>query len=206
MPSTDVPKFKLNTGAEVPAIGLGCWIGQPELGWKAGEMVTAALKIGYRHFDTAFAYNSEEHVGNAIRASGIPRADIFVTTKLFETYHHRVREGFEASLKALNIDYIDLYLMHWPQGHDEEGMLNGNARPPSASPTFLEVWKEMEALLATGKVKTIGVSNFSIKLLNQLLPHCTVVPAMNQVELHPCYPQHELLEYCKSKGILLTAY
>ncbi|EJD41241.1 Aldo/keto reductase [Auricularia subglabra TFB-10046 SS5] len=165
-------------------------------------MVSEALKIGYRHFDTAFAYNSEAFVGKAIRESGVPRSGIFVTTKLFETYHHRVREGFEASLQALDIDYIDLYLMHWPQAHDE----SGNALPPETSPTFVETWHEMEKLLETGKVKNIGVSNFSIKLLDQLLSQCKIKPVMNQVELHPCYPQHRLLEYCKRHGIILTAY
>ncbi|KAI0084600.1 Aldo/keto reductase [Irpex rosettiformis] len=170
--AADIPHFTFNNGIKVPAIGLGSLMG-------AYEMCRNALKNGYRHLDTASVYRNEEEVGKAIRESGIPRSEIFLTTKLWNTDHN----------KALISD-------------------NGRDYSPGLeeSPTFIETWKEMEKLLDTGKVKSIGVSNFSIKNLEILLPHVKVVPVTNQVEVHPFYPQFELQKYCEQKGILLTAY
>ncbi|TCD60078.1 hypothetical protein EIP91_010772 [Steccherinum ochraceum] len=165
-------------------------------------MVEYALKIGYRHIDTAFAYANEADVGKGIRNSGIPREQIYLVTKLMDIHHHMVQESLEISLKNLGVDYIDLYLMHWPQAKDSSGEII----QPEESPTFVETWKEMEKLLASGKVKSIGVSNFSIKTLEILLPQASVQPVTNQVEMHPLLPQLDLLEYCNSKKILLTAY
>ncbi|KAG8774308.1 hypothetical protein FRC12_002055 [Ceratobasidium sp. 428] len=199
-----VPKVKLNTGVEVPAVGLGCWMGQVGGGEETYQMVKLALKLGYRHFDTASRYGNEEGVGRAIRESGIPRSEVFVSTKLVDWDHDDPARGLEGSLKALDIGYIDLYLMHWPIAR--LGGRDGIICQPDESPTFVETWLGMEKLLETGKVKQIGVSNFSVKNLDILLEKATVVPAVNQVELHPCYPRHELLQYCTSKGIHLTAY
>ena len=144
--------------------------------------------------------------------------------------HHRVREAFEQSLAELDCGYIDLYLMHWPQAaiaglsfyshlwcsfisfnHIDKSKPAGNihflrVRKPNESPTYIETYKEMEKLLETGKVKSIGVSNFSIKTLESLLPHVKVVPAVNQVEVHPCLPQEDLRKYCEERGILIVAY
>ncbi|KAG8709949.1 hypothetical protein FRC11_005024 [Ceratobasidium sp. 423] len=138
---------------------------------------------------TAFGYGNEEAVGRAIRDSGLPREEIYVTTKLTQNDHGRVAEALDRSLKNLGLDYA-----------------NGRILAPEESPTYVETWKAMEDLLPKGKVKSIGVSNFSIKTLEVLLPKAKVVPATNQVELHPALPSFKLLEYCKSKGILLTAY
>ncbi|KAF8653325.1 hypothetical protein AX16_004025 [Volvariella volvacea WC 439] len=193
--------FTLRDGTKIPAVGLGCWMGTPGGGERVFDMCQKALKHGYRHFDTAAGYGNEEEVGRAIRASGIPRSEIYLTTKLANIDHHRVREAFEESLAKLDLEYIDLYLLHWPLG-----VKDGVVLTPEDSPTFIETYLEMEKLLATGKVKSIGVSNFSIKNLSQLLEKCTVVPVTNQVELHPCLPQDDLKEFCESKGILLTAY
>ncbi|KAL1746183.1 NADP-dependent oxidoreductase domain-containing protein [Schizophyllum fasciatum] len=211
LPST--PCFKLNNGAEIPAVGMGCWMGGFGEAERAYQMCAKALKVGYRHFDTASGYGNEEAVGRAVRESGIPRNEVFVTTKLPNVGHHRVRESFEESLAALGLDYVDLYLVHWPQGERptteqrNTGNLGGKDYfAPDEAPTIIDVWKEMEKLLDTGKVKTIGVSNFSVKTLSRLLPHCKVVPAVNQVEMHPCLPQNELNAFCGEKGILLTAY
>lgn len=165
------------------------------------DMCKNALKIGYRHIDTAAGYQNEEQVGIAIRESGIPRSEIFVTTKLWNAYHDHVREAFEESLAKLNVEYIDLYLMHWPQTQIGDRVLSVDEHP-----NFIDTWKDMEKLLETGKVKNIGVSNFSIKNLELLLPHCNVIPVTNQVQVHPCYPQFELQKYCESKGIIITAY
>ncbi|KAJ8076888.1 hypothetical protein PM082_001311 [Marasmius tenuissimus] len=198
---TNVPQFTLNDGTRIPAIGLGCWMGTPGGGERVYDMVTKAIKIGYRHFDTAAGYANEEQVGKAIRDSGIPRSEFYITTKLANTDHHRVAEAFAESLHKLNNGYLDLYLMHWPQATVE-----GRVLAPEESPTIVETWKEMEKLLVSGKVRSIGVSNFSPRTLQVLLPHCTIIPATNQVELHPFLPSVALKTFCEEKGILLTAY
>ncbi|KAI0782993.1 Aldo/keto reductase [Abortiporus biennis] len=192
--ATPVPYFSLNNGLKIPAIGMGCWMGDVGGGPAVEEMCANALKNGYRHLDTV---RNEEHVGKAVRESGIPRNEIFVTTKLWNDCHHKVKEAFEQSLNNLGLDYIDLYLMHWPMAQ-----IDG----PEEHPTIVDTWKEMEKLLETGKVKSIGVSNFGIKPLKRLLSQCKVVPVTNQVESHPCLPYLELKNLCEDNGILITAY
>ncbi|KDN37180.1 hypothetical protein RSAG8_10312, partial [Rhizoctonia solani AG-8 WAC10335] len=118
--------------------------------------------------------------------------------------HDDPKRGLDGSLKSLGLDYIDLYLMHWPMARI--GGRDGGVRQPDESPTFVETWLAMEKLLETGKVNNIGISNFSIKNLTKLLEKANVIPVVNQVELHPCYPQNELIEFCQSKGIYPTAY
>ncbi|KIK65214.1 hypothetical protein GYMLUDRAFT_220485 [Collybiopsis luxurians FD-317 M1] len=205
--AAEIPSFTLNNGTKIPSIGLGCWLGSPGDDERVYHMCLNAIKAGYRHFDTAAGYGNEIQVGKAIRDSGIPREEIYLTTKLANPDHGRVEEAFEESLKNLNSDYIDLYLMHWPQaGKPDNGIWGDVAFRLHESPTFVETWKDMERLLGSGKVKSIGVSNFSVKNLEILLPHCTVVPVTNQVQLHPCLPQNDLKAYCESKGIILTAY
>ncbi|QRW12639.1 aldo/keto reductase family protein [Ceratobasidium sp. AG-Ba] len=195
--------FTFNNGLKIPAVGLGCWMGQPGQAEDCYQMCIKGLKMGYRHLDTALGYGNEEAVGRAVRDSGIPRKDIFITTKLAWKHHGSVAEALDISLKDLGMDYVDLYLMHWPQAADPK---TGEYLQPDEHPTYVETWKAMEALLSTGKVKSIGVSNFSIKTLEVLLPQAKVVPVTNQVEAHPALPWFELLEYCKSKQILITAY
>ncbi|KAF8999927.1 Aldo/keto reductase [Hymenopellis radicata] len=204
--------LKLNTGAEIPQIGLGGWAGiSPEERFAARDWMLAGLKAGYRHIDTAVIYGTEASVGDAIRRSGIPRSEIYVTSKLPWNGHGRVREVFEKSLKDLDIDYIDLYLMHWPvavvyqEGNDFPTNPDGTT-PVLHDVSFNDIYADLEKLLETGKVKAIGVSNLSIKTLNQLLETAKVVPAVNQVELHPYRAQDELVQYCKSKGIVVEAY
>ncbi|KAJ6495690.1 aldo/keto reductase [Mycena vitilis] len=220
----EIPSYTLNNGSKIPSIGMGCWMGGPGDG-NVYNMCSNALKCGYRHFDTAAGYGNEEAVGKAIRErdSSIPRNEIFLTTKLGNRDHHRVKEAFEQSFEKLfgkvsdfSESYLNLYLMHWPLGKIPgrffAALVDGKVLSPEEQPTFVETWKEMEELLeikdsnGNSKVKTIGVSNFSIKNLERLLPHCSIVPATNQVELHPCLPQNELKTYCEAKGILLTAY
>ncbi|EIN03930.1 aado/keto reductase [Punctularia strigosozonata HHB-11173 SS5] len=208
----DIPVFTLNDGTKIPSVGMGCWMGSPGGGEKVEIMCKKAIEHGYRHFDTASGYGNEQHVGKAIKESGIPRSEFYVTTKLPNTDHHDVQHAFEESFKNLDCDYIDLYLMHFPQAvivdantKPEDAWLS-EPLPPDASPTFVETWQAMEQLLGTGKLRSIGVSNFSIKLLDQLLPRATVVPVVNQVELHPCLPSNELIAYCRSKDILPVAY
>lgn len=124
-----------------------------------------------------------------------------LTVRRNNTDHHRVAEAFERSLKALDVEYIDLYLMHWPQG-----TVDGKTLQPEDHPTYHETWAEMTKLLATGKVRALGVSNFGVPLLESLLKTTDVVPAVNQVELHPCFPRSGLRQYCEKNKILITAY
>ncbi|KAL5338231.1 NADP-dependent oxidoreductase domain-containing protein [Aspergillus crustosus] len=184
----------------IPAIGLGTWQSTSNA---TRDAVKHALQHGYRHIDTALNYGNEKEVGEGILASGVPREEIWVTTKLDNHWHHRVREGLESSLKDLGLEYLDLYLIHFPCSTDPEDrgrVLDGW--------DLVKTWQEMQRLLDTGKVRNIGVSNFQISHLEKLLsdPSCKVVPAVNQIELHPYNPSPKLLAYCKSKGIHCTAY
>ncbi|KAI0652661.1 Aldo/keto reductase [Trametes meyenii] len=202
MSPADIPRFRLHNGLSIPAVGVGCWMGTAEENERVTEMVKEALDLGYRHIDTAANYGNEKSVGKALRETAVPRGDIFLTTKLDQKDHGRVAEALDNSLAKLGVDYVDLYLMHWPMAFDE----SGRTLQPDECPTLIETWREMEKLLVHGKVKAIGVSNFSIKTLSELLPHTTVTPAVNQVELHPCLPQNSLWDFCTKKNILLTAY
>ncbi|EEY15339.1 GCY [Verticillium alfalfae VaMs.102] len=192
--------FTLNTGDKLPAVGLGTWQSKPN---EVKHAVEAALRQGYRHIDTALAYGNEREVGDGIKASGVPRSEIWLTTKLDNPWHKRVQEGIASSLESLQTDYVDLYLMHWPSSTDPEDL-----KKHHPDWDFVDTWREMQKLVGTGKVRNIGVSNFGIKNLERLLndPSCKIVPAVNQIELHPCNPSPKLLEYNASKGIHSTAY
>ncbi|KAK5112818.1 hypothetical protein LTR85_011152 [Meristemomyces frigidus] len=192
--------FTLNTGAKIPAVGLGTWQSGPN---EVRKAVKAALDAGYRHIDTALAYGNENEVGQGIKDSGVPREEIWVTTKLDNPWHKRVEEGITSSLKSLDMDYVDLYLMHWPSSTDPDDL-----KKHLPDWDFIKTWAEMQKLPASGRVKNIGVSNFAIKNLEKLLndPSCKTVPAVNQIELHPNNPSPKLLDYCKEKGIHCTAY
>ncbi|KAJ6093560.1 glycerol dehydrogenase, partial [Penicillium sp. IBT 16267x] len=205
-PPTD---FKLNTGASIPAVGLGTFGAEP------GELTKAvlhALKVGYRHLDCALVYGNEHEVGEAIKTSGVPRDQIFITSKLWCTYHDRVSECLEQTLEALQTDYVDLYLIHWPvrQVPDGTGVLvplnPDGTRKVDWNWDQSKTWKQMEELYRSGKAKAIGVSNWSIPYLEDLSKHWSVIPAVNQVELHPFLPQHALRKWCNDRGILMAAY
>lgn len=206
--------FTLNTGAKIPQLALGTWQATDE---ECYNSVIYALKAGYRHIDTAALYKNEVPVGRAVRESGIPREEIFVTTKLYETQHRYAKDALDASLEKLGLDYVDLYLMHWPVSQVAEPT---EEDPWAAKVTedgkkaldpdwdFVKTWALMQDLLKSGKAKAIGVSNFSINNIEQLLAAetTTIIPAANQCECHPLLPQTELIEYCKSKGIVFEAY
>ncbi|KAI5788386.1 NADP-dependent oxidoreductase domain-containing protein [Geopyxis carbonaria] len=190
----------LNTGAKMPVIGLGTWQSQPGQVEKAVE---AALRAGYRHIDTALAYGNEAEVGQGIRASGVPREEIWITTKLDNPWHKRVEEGITSSLKSLGVDYVDLYLMHWPCSTTPDDL-----QKHYDDWDFIKTWAELQKIPASGRAKNIGVSNFGIKNLEKLFaaPTTTIVPAVNQIELHPNNPSPKLVAYNTSKGIHTTGY
>ncbi|KAJ5370316.1 oxidoreductase [Penicillium cataractarum] len=182
-------EFKLNTGAEIPAIGFGTW--QDEQAQE--DAVTEALKVGYRHIDTARVYLTEKAVGKAIKRSGIPRQELFITTKLWNNKHHPddVAPALQQSLNDLELDYVDLYLIHWPvawkRGDELFPKKNGNMILEDID--IVDTYKAMEKLLDTGKVKAIGVSNFSKAEMERLLKETSVVPAVHQMECHPWLQQ-----------------
>ncbi|KAI8371743.1 NADP-dependent oxidoreductase domain-containing protein [Radiomyces spectabilis] len=196
--------FELNTGAKIPAVGLGTYRSKPE---EVYDAVLKAIKTGYRHIDAAYIYGNEKEVGKAIRDSGVPREELFVTTKLWNTFHRPedVQAGLQASLDNLQIDYLDLWLMHWPIAFVPG---DSSIKPDQVQlddTDFVDTYKAMEKLVGP-KVRAIGVSNFSVPKLEKLLAETTVVPAANQVELHPYLPQRKLLDFCREKGIHVTAY
>jgi diketogulonate reductase-like aldo/keto reductase len=176
----------LNDGREIPQLGLGVW--RIPNGSKCERAVLAAFEAGYRHIDTASLYGNEESVGAAIRASGITREEIFVTTKLWNSDHASPERALEASLRKLKLDYVDLYLIHYPV------------------PQRLRSWDALEKLQMQGKARSIGVSNFTIRHLTELLAQTDTVPAVNQVEFHPYLYQRELLDFCVGRGIVIAAY
>ncbi|KAK7044603.1 Aldo-keto reductase [Favolaschia claudopus] len=191
---------KLNTGAEMPTVGLGTWKSAPGAVEHAVEF---ALRNGYKHIDTAAAYKNEKEVGAGIAASQVPRGSIFLTTKLDNPDQKEASEALESSLKNLGTDYLDLWLMHWPAPMTKD-------EPAVADPShdWLDTWKSMEALYKKypEKLKAIGVSNFSVEFLERLLAVAEVVPAVNQIEMHPSCPSQDVLDFCRGKGIVVTAY
>lgn len=175
--------------AQIPALGLGVYQVPTR---DALNCVSAALQAGYRHIDTAHVYRNEAEVGQAVLESGIPREEIFVTTKLWNSdqgYQNTLR-AIDASLKDLGLDYVDLYLIHSPLPVQQR----------------LPTWKAMEEILKSGKAKSIGVSNYGVRHLRELLANCTIRPSINQLELHPFNTRNELVEFCEKEKIVLEAY
>lgn len=185
------PYVTLNNGIEMPQIGLGVW--QATDGEQVETAVSAALKAGYRLIDTAAVYGNEKGVGRAIKASGIPRDEIFVTTKLWnaDQGYSSTLDAFAKSLTRLDLDYVDLYLIHWPV--------------PAAN-KYIETWRAFEKIFTDGLARSIGVSNFKPDHLLNLLEHTEIVPAVNQIELHPQFPQHGTRELCKQYDVAVESY
>jgi len=182
-------KVKLNNGVEMPWFGLGVFMSKE--GAEVENAVKTALQNGYISIDTAAIYQNERGVGKAIKESGVPREDIFLTSKVWNTQqgYDTTFAAFEQSLEKLQTDYLDLYLIHWPKGKRS-----------------VETWKALEEIYEKGKVKAIGISNFLVHHLDEFLPECKITPAVNQVEFHPELIQPDLLEYCQNRGIQLEAW
>ena len=186
---TVIPSLTLNTQDKMPMLGLGVYkaTGPNEV----ETAISYALESGYRLIDTASVYKNEDGVGRAIKSSSIPREELFITTKVWNTAQRigNIEGAFERSLERLQLDYVDLYLIHWP-----------------VPGCYLETWKSLEKIYESGRAKAIGVSNFEINNLEELFETSGIVPAVNQIEYHPLFHQAELCAYCQERGIAVQAY
>lgn len=193
-------KYKMNNGLEIPKVALGTWLIDDD---KAAKAVKEAVKIGYRHIDTAQAYLNERGVGEGVRTCGIPRSDIFVTSKVAAEHktYDSAAASIEETLKKTGLDYIDMMIIHCPRPWREFIEAEGHYYKENK-----EVWKALENAVNAGKIKTIGVSNFLEKDIENILDGCKIKPAVNQVLAHISNTPFELLDYCKSKDILVEAY
>ncbi|MBI4818668.1 MAG: aldo/keto reductase [Deltaproteobacteria bacterium] len=182
------PTITLRSGTEIPRIGLGVFRASPE---DTRSAVLDALRIGYRHIDTARVYQNEDAVGAAIRESGVPRSEVFVTTKLWndDQGYDRTMRAFNASLLRMGFDYVDLYLLHWP--------VPGRR---------LDSWRALEEIHASGRAKAIGISNFQDRHVEELLSHCKIIPHVNQMEISPFLQQRAVRAVCQRAEIAVEAY
>ncbi|WP_167050573.1 aldo/keto reductase [Salinibacterium sp. ZJ77] len=180
----------LNDGTRIPQLGFGVYQIPAE---DCERTVREAIDIGYRHFDTAQIYENEAEVGRALAASGIDRSEFFVTTKLWNPWQGRdtTATAFDESLRKLDMDYVDLFLIHWPMPKRD---------------LYLETWDVMQSFVQDGRARSIGVSNFLVPHLERLLEHSDHIPSVNQIELHPAHQQPKLVELCAEKGIAIEAY
>jgi 2,5-diketo-D-gluconate reductase A len=188
--TTSVPTLTLNDGHNIPQLGFGVFKVDPD---ETTRIVSDALEVGYRHLDTAAIYGNEAGVGAAIAASAVPRSELFVTTKLWNSEQgtQSAFGAFEASLEKLGLDYVDLYLIHWPTPEKDR---------------YVESWKALEQIRASGRARSIGVSNFLVPHLERLLAETDVVPAVNQIELHPAHQQSEVAAFARAHGIQIEAW
>jgi 2,5-diketo-D-gluconate reductase A len=188
---SSVPTITLNDGTEIPQLGFGVFLVPPS---DTKRATLDALEIGYRHIDTAEMYGNEAEVGEAVRASGIDRSEIYVTSKLNNKFHQpeKVGPAFQGTLEALDIGYVDLFLIHWPL--------------PTIGIDYLDTWKAMESLLDKETLRTVGVSNFQIPHLQRLIDGASVVPAINQIEVHPYLTQDPLRDFGRVHGIATEAW
>ncbi|XP_037048084.1 1,5-anhydro-D-fructose reductase-like isoform X2 [Bradysia coprophila] len=221
-----LPTIRLSDGYEIPAVGLGTFRAREN---DCEQAVKDAIDAGYRHIDSAYSYGNEKEVGNGVRAKidegVIEREDMFITTKLWNTFHDPadVPRAFQKSFDNLNLTYIDLYLLHWPVAY---GKINkdGSNTPPTdiedvvirpffdngtyaaAEIDYLDTWRAMEKLMENGKIRSIGISNFNSQQIDRLLSVATIKPVVNQVECHPNFNQHKLIKFCAARNITVTAY
>lgn len=189
--------YTLSNGVNIPCVGFGTW--QTPNGETAINSVLEAIKCGYRHIDTAACYGNEESVGKAIKLSGINREELFVTSKLWNTDqgYESTLKAFDKTIKDLGLDYLDLYLIHWPvvKGHKEDW-----------EESICETWKAFEKLYSEGKIRAIGVSNFKPHHLKVIFKNCNIKPMVNQIELHPSHNQDETVKFCRNNNILVEAW
>src|SRR4051794_623048 len=189
---TQVPDIKLNDGNTIPQLGFGVFQIEPD---ETAEAVQRALDVGYRHIDTAEGYGNEAGVGEGVRASGLGRDEVFITSKLDNSEHRPddARRAFDKTLSELGFDHVDLFLIHWPL-------------PTLYDGDFVSTWKTLEEFKADGRARSVGVSNFQVDHLKRLQAECDVVPAVNQIELHPYFHNEDVRAYGESQGIATEAW
>lgn len=201
----------LNNGVEMPTVGLGTW--QMTDPADIERAITSAIELGYRHIDTAYIYGNEKDIGRVLRklfeSGTIKREELFITSKLWNAFHGNVQKALENTLRDLQLEYLDLYLIHWPVTfeYDPKGdvvMGDGRYRVTRFDPG--QVWKEMESLVDSGLVRSIGFSNFGMENTKRILECCRIRPAVSQFELHPYLTQKELVRFLKSEGIQVVSY
>jgi 2,5-diketo-D-gluconate reductase A len=190
-PTSTVPTIALNNGVQIPQLGFGVFQIAPE---ETKDATLTALEVGYRHIDTAQMYGNEKGVGEAVRASGLDRDEVFVTSKLNNGFHAHddALTAFDGTLEALGLDRVDLFLIHWPL--------------PGIEVDFVETWKALEEIYRSGRARAIGVSNFQPNHLRRLVQECEIVPAVNQIEVHPYLVQDEVRAACAELGVAVEAW
>lgn len=188
--------YTLSNGLEIPCMGFGTYNPQ---GGDNCKIIRTAMEAGYRYFDTASLYETERALGQAVKESGIDRKELFIASKMWidEMGYEETKQAFERTLNRLQMDYLDLYLIHWPRRAEDD---------TDWKERDLETWRAMEELYAQGKVKGLGLSNFLPHHIDNILQNCKVMPLVDQLEIHPGYSQEAAVAYCKSKGILVQAW
>lgn len=210
--ASSIPKIKLNNNLEIPVLGLGTWNSKPG---EVTQVIKDAIDIGYRYFDCAYMYLNEDDIGTGLRAKldegVVKREDLWITSKLWNTFHEPelVENALRTTLSNLKVDYLDLFLMHWPTGF-QAGLdlfpLDDKGKILFSDVDYLDTWKAMEECVKKGLTKSIGISNFNSEQTERILKCGTIKPVTNQVECHPYLTQKKLGKFCRDRGIPLTAY
>ncbi|MCO5592077.1 hypothetical protein L7F22_046071 [Adiantum nelumboides] len=204
----------LSSGHKIPVLGLGVWRAEPQL---LHSLILEAIRLGYRHFDCAADYKNEKEVGQALaevfRQGLVKRSDLFITTKLWNSDHGHVREACEDSLKKLQLDYLDLYLVHFPVATRHTGVGSTSSAKDKDGVLDIDVtislettWHAMEDLVSAGLVRSIGISNYDIFLTRDCLAYSKIKPAVNQIETHPYFQRDSLVKFCQKHGVVVTAH
>ncbi len=211
---SDVPVKVLRTGDKIPVVGLGTFGSDYYSNEEIADAVKNAIRLGYRHIDCAEVYMNEKEIGQAIKEvieEGVcTREELWITSKVWNNRHHEVEAACQMSLDELQLDYLDLYLVHWPFPNYHAPGVDGDARNPDSKPFsvegYMKTWKQMEDLVKSGKTRNIGTSNMTIAKFEATLPLMKILPAANEMELHPCFQQKELFDYCVENEIQPIGY